>query len=108
MAIRSYRDKRTAEFVSGERIREFQEFERQAAKGIMRLQSATQLIDLRSPPSNHFQALRGDRLGEYSIRVNQRWRICFRWAFLSGEDGQIDLLLRPGEPYDVEISDHYD
>jgi proteic killer suppression protein len=108
MAIRCYRDRRTASFVEGERVREFEECKKQAAKGIMRLQSATRLIDLRSPPSNVFQALGGDRLGEYSIRVSQRWRLCFRWAFLSGDDGEMDLLLRPGEPYDVEISDHYD
>src|SRR4051812_4379483 len=107
MAIRSYRDKRTAAFISGERVRAFEECGRQAIKAITKLQSATRLADLRHPPSNHFEALIGDRQGEYSIRITQRWRACFRWAFLS-EDTENDPLVRSGEPYDVEISDHYD
>lgn len=107
MAIRSYRDKRTASFVSGERVRAFEECSRQANRALTKLQSATRLVDLRNPPSNHFEALKGDRQGEYSIRITQRWRVCFQWAFLS-DDMVADPLMRPGEPYDVEICDHYD
>src|SRR5690349_16092208 len=59
MTIRNYRDKRTASFVEGERVRAFEGFEGQAAKAVTKLQSATRLMDLRYPPSNRFQALGG-------------------------------------------------
>ena len=106
MAIRDYRDKRTADFVAGERVREFQAFARQAARGIAKLQSVTRLVELRNPPSNRFEALRGDRVGQYSIRINDRWRICFKWAFTDDTAGA-DEMLTPGEPYDVEITDYH-
>lgn len=57
------------------------------------LAAATSLQDLRVPPGNRLERLRGDRSGQYSIRVNDRWRICFRW-----EDG---------DAYDVEIIDYH-
>src|SRR4051794_35692315 len=108
MPIRDYHDKRTASFVEGERVRAFEECAKQAAKGIMKLQSATRLMDLRYPPSNRFEALGGDRHREYSIRLNDKWRICFRWAFTEDASRGGDILTVPGEPYDVEITDHYD
>jgi toxin HigB-1 len=106
MAIRDYRDKRTADFVAGRRVREFQAFARHAARGIAKLQSVTRLIELRNPPSNRFEALRGDRGGQYSIRINDQWRICFKWAF-TDDIGEANELLRPGEPYEVEIVDYH-
>jgi toxin HigB-1 len=106
MAIRDYRDKRTADFVAGERVREFQAFARQAARGIAKLQSVTRLVELRNPPSNRFEALRGNRAGQYSIRINDQWRICFSWAFTDDLAGA-DELLAPGEPYNVEITDYH-
>ncbi len=107
MAIRDYRDKRTAAFVAGERVRAFEGFQRQAERAIAKLQSATCLMDLRYPPSNRFEALVGDRRGEYSIRINDRWRVCFRWAYTDDIPAGTDTLTITGEPYDVEITDHY-
>jgi proteic killer suppression protein len=106
MAIRDYRDKRTADFVAGERVREFQAFAAQAAKGIAKLQNVSRLVELRNPPSNRFEALRGGRAGQYSIRINDRWRICFKWGFTDDVAGA-DEMLRLGEPYDVEITDYH-
>jgi proteic killer suppression protein len=106
MAIRDYRDKRTADFVAGHGVRQFQAFARQAARGIAKLQSVTRLVELRNPPSNRFEALRGDRTGQYSIRINDQWRICFSCAYTEDAVGA-DKLLIPGEPYDVEITDYH-
>ncbi|SOD95593.1 type II toxin-antitoxin system RelE/ParE family toxin [Caenispirillum bisanense] len=106
MAIRSCRDKRTARFMAGERIKEFSGHERQIVKAIAKLQAAEHLVDLRSPPSNRFHGLGGDRSGSYSIRINDRLRLCFLWQFLEPEDGRDPLLLR-GEAYDVEIVDYH-
>jgi toxin HigB-1 len=106
MAIRDYRDTRTADFVAGHRVRQFQAFARQAARGIAKLQSVTRLVELRNPPSNRFEALRGDRVGQYSIRINDQWRICLKWAFTDDTAGAGELLV-PGEPYDVEITDYH-
>lgn len=65
------------------------------------------LYDLRNPPSNKFEALGGDRRGEYSIRIDHQWRICFRWALLEPLRRGADVGTTAGEPYDVEITDHY-
>ena len=107
MAIRSCRDKRTASFMAGERVREFEAFGFQAVKAIAKLQTAPRLVDLRNPPSNRFEALGGDRTGQYSIRINAQWRLCFRWAPTSERQPDTDLQLEPGEPYDVEITDYH-
>jgi len=107
MPIRDYRDKRTASFVEGARVRAFEACERQAIKAIAKLQAATRLIELRNPPSNNFEALGGGRKTEYSIRIDRRWRICFRWVFMESAEGR-DPLMVHGEPYDVEITDHYE
>ena len=76
---RLYRDKRTARFAGGERVKEFQGFEEQAKKRLVILESADSRHDLMLLPSNHFEALHGDRNGQFSIRINQQWRICFEW-----------------------------
>lgn len=93
--ILSYRDKRTRKFAEGEFVREFQGFEDQAAKRLSILSAATSLNDLRQLNSNRLEALKGDRSGQYSIRINDRWRICFEWP--EGQDG----------PGNVEIVDYH-
>lgn len=76
--IGSYRDKRTSEFAAGDRVKEFAGIERSAANKLAQLESATSLADLRRP-GNRLEALKGDRKGQYSIRINDRWRACFEW-----------------------------
>ncbi|MBT6312288.1 MAG: plasmid maintenance system killer protein [Alphaproteobacteria bacterium] len=77
--ILGYRDKQTERFASGAFIRAFQGFDGQAERRLAMLNAATSLSDLRNMPSNRLEALRGDRSGQYSIRINQQWRICFIW-----------------------------
>jgi proteic killer suppression protein len=77
--ILSFRDKRTAGFAKGEFVRAFQGFDRQAWKRLEILDAATMLADLAGLSSNRLEALKGDRAGQYSIRINQQWRICFEW-----------------------------
>lgn len=107
MAIRSCKDKHTAAFLAGARVRQFEAIAHQAAKAMAKLQSVTRLVELRNPPSNRFEALTGDRAGEYSIRVNDRWRVCFKWAFAEALVEGTDPLMLQGEPYDVEITDYH-
>jgi toxin HigB-1 len=78
-SVRRYRDKRTARFAAGERISEFQAFARQAYKRLEILEAAPNTRALMMLPSNRFEALGGNRAGQYSIRINDRWRICFEW-----------------------------
>jgi len=77
--ILSYRDRRTERFAEGESVREFRAFERQAWKRLEILGAATSLADLAALPSNRLEALKGNRAGQFSIRINQQWRICFEW-----------------------------
>ncbi len=70
------------------------------------LNAAARLVELRNPPSNRFEALGGDRNGQYSIRINDRWRICFCWAFSEDPAGK-DPLMVPGDAVDVEIADYH-
>ncbi|MFM9889338.1 MAG: type II toxin-antitoxin system RelE/ParE family toxin [Rickettsiales bacterium] len=74
-----YRDKNTADFAAGKRVRAFHAFKDQAERRLDILEAATCLNDLMRLPSNRFEALRGDRKGQYSIRINQQWRVCFEW-----------------------------
>lgn len=87
-------------------MQDFQAFERQAAKALTKLNAAARLIELRNPPSNRFEALGGDRNDQYSIRINDRWRVCFRWVFAEALDGR-DPLLVPGDAVNVEIVDYH-
>ena len=89
MTIRSFRDKDTRQFFSGERIRRFQSFERQAEKRLRVLDSATSKEDLLNNPGNHFESLEGNRKGQFSIRINRQWRICFVWRSGNAEDVEI-------------------
>ena len=93
--ILSYRDKQTEVFAGGAFVREFQGFDRQAYKRLEILEAATSLDDLRALPSNRLEALHGDREGQFSIRINMQWRLCFEWP--SGPPG----------PSNVEIVDYH-
>jgi proteic killer suppression protein len=92
--IAGYRDKRTRDFAAGQRVKAFSGIERPARLKLDRLEAATAVKDLAALPGNRFEALAGDRKGQYGIRINDRWRICFEWP-----DGA------PG-PSNVEIVDY--
>ena len=91
--IVSYRDKRTRDFAAGERVKALSGIERSARLKLDRLEAAATLTDLAALPGNPFEALKGDRKGQYSIRINDQWRICFVW--------------RDGETWDAEIVDYH-
>jgi proteic killer suppression protein len=98
--VGGYRDKRTRDFALGKRVKAFSGIERAALLKIDRLEAAVSLKDLAALPGNRFEALKGDRKGQYSIRINDllindQWRICFEWP-----DGA------PG-PTNVEIVDYH-
>jgi toxin HigB-1 len=93
--IVSYHDKLTRDFAVGKRVKAFSGFERAARLKLDRMEAATSLRDLAALPGNRFEALHGDRKGQYSIRINDQWRICFEWA-----DGA------PG-PSNIEIVDYH-
>ena len=93
--ILSYRDKRTKVFADGERVKALSGIERQGWKRLEILDAATSLSMLRALPGNRLEALKGDRAGQFSIRINLQWRICFEWP-----DGT------PG-PSNVEIADYH-
>jgi toxin HigB-1 len=87
--IVSFKCKDTEALANGRRVRRFVNFERVAARKIRQLQAANRLDDLRIPPGNMLEALAGDRLGQYSIRINGQFRICFRWTSAGAEDVEI-------------------
>lgn len=107
MAIRGCLDKNTEAFLAGKRVRAFEQCNKGAIKALTKLQAAVQLIDLRNPPSNRFEALRGEP-GRYSIRIDGKWRLCFRWEPREAVPAGADILTVPGDSYDVEITNHYD
>jgi proteic killer suppression protein len=77
--IWGYRDRDTAVLADGERVRRWEPFRRQAEKRLRILDAATSLRDLATLNSNGLEALKGSRKGQYSIRINEQWRICFEW-----------------------------
>jgi len=92
--IKSFRNKGTEKIFN----RHFsgklpQDIQRAARKKLVILDAAPRLNDLRIPPGNQFEALKGDQKGQYSIRINDQWRICFKWS--------------DGDAYDVEITDYH-
>jgi proteic killer suppression protein len=93
--ILGYRDKTTEQFAQGEFVKAFQGFEDQAARRLSILNAALSLDTLRALRGNRLEALKGGRAGQYSIRINQQWRICFEWP-----DGQTG-------PSNVEIVDYH-
>lgn len=78
--ILSFRDKDTRLLASGIRVRKFQSFERVAQRKLRQLEIAATIDDLRIPPGNRLEALKGDRSGQYSIRINDQYRVCFEWS----------------------------
>ena len=91
--IREYRDKKTVAFAAGKFVKRFQSIGRQAEKRLEVLDAAETLADLAALPSNRLEVLSGDRAGQYSIRINRQWRICFDW--------------RADGPENVEITDYH-
>jgi proteic killer suppression protein len=87
--ILNCRDKRTRDFAAGKRVKTFSGFERAARLKMDRMEAATTIKDLSALPGNRFEALKGDRKGQYSIRINDQWRICFDW--LEGAKGPSNL-----------------
>jgi proteic killer suppression protein len=92
--ILTYRDKRTRDFAAGNRVKAFDGISRKAQMKIDQLEAATALADL-NLPGNRLEAMKGNRRGQYSILVNDQWRICFEWP--KGSKG----------PISVEIVDYH-
>ncbi len=93
--ILSYRDKKTERFAQGDSVKAFRGFEDQAARRLSILNAALSLDTLRALSGNRLEALKGDRDGQYSIRINLQWRVCFEWP--GGQSG----------PSNVEIVDYH-
>jgi proteic killer suppression protein len=93
--ILSCRDERTRDFARGKRVKAFSGIDRAARLKLDRLEAATSVLDLAALPGNRFEALKGKRKGQYSIRINDQWRVCFEWPERS-----------PG-PTNVEIVDYH-
>ena len=72
-----------------QRVRRFGSIESIARRKLRQLELATRLQDLRVPPGNRLEALKGDRSGQYSIRINDQWRVCFRWSAGGAENVEI-------------------
>lgn len=90
--IKGFKCKKTERLFDGEHVPAFSGFKRQAEKRLRLLDAADTLGALQALPSNRFESLSGDRAGQYSIRVNMQWRVCFTW-----DDGA----------HDVEIVDYH-
>jgi toxin HigB-1 len=92
--IKSYRDKDTDRLFQRQPVRKLGTgVQRVALRKLRMLDAAMRLSDLRVPPGNRLERLRGDRTGQHSIRINDQWRVCFRW--------------HEGDAYDVEIVDYH-
>ncbi len=91
--IRTFRNDKTKALFNDLDVPRFRSVERVARRRLLYLDQAKHLEDLRVPPGNRLEALKGDRKGQHSIRINDQWRICFRW--------------KDGDAYDVEITDYH-
>jgi len=91
--IKSFKCTDTRELFNDVLVAQFRATERQARRKLLYLNRARTLNDLKQSPGNHLEALKGNRKGQYSIRVNDQWRICFKWS--------------EGDVYDVEIVDYH-
>ena len=91
--IRSFASRDTERLFLDEPVRRFGQVERVARRKLLLLDAARSLDDLRSPPGNRLEALKGSRQGQYSIRINDQWRLCFRWQH--------------GDAWDAEIVDYH-
>jgi proteic killer suppression protein len=90
--IQGFRDKRTQRFASGERVAAFEGIRRQAEIRLDRLETAPHLGALRGFAGNRLEALGGDRRGQYSIRINDQWRICFEWPEGAAGPGNVEIV----------------
>lgn len=90
--IDSYRDKRTSDFAAGKWVKAFSGLERAARLKLDRLEAAASLADLAALPGNRFEALRGDRKGQYSIRINDQWRVCFEWVDGAAGPSSVEIV----------------
>jgi len=93
--IKGFKDKKTKTFAGGGFVKQFEPFRRQAERRLRILEAAESIRELAQLSSNRFEALSGYRKGQYSIRINKQWRICFEW--LKDSDG----------PENVEITDYH-
>ena len=91
--LKSFRSKEAERLFNRQHVKRFGALERIAQRKLRQLDIAAELRDLASPPGNRLEALKGDRRGEHSIRINDQWRICFVW--------------RDGDAYDVDIVDYH-
>jgi proteic killer suppression protein len=91
--IRSFKDSEAERIFNRLHSRKFTSIERIIFRKLRSIHRATALSDLKNPPGNHLEALRSDRKGQYSIRINDQWRICFRWS--------------DNHAYEVEIVDYH-
>jgi proteic killer suppression protein len=91
--IVSFRDSDTETLAKGQRVKRFASFESVARRKLRQLEIAGRLDDLSVPPGNRLESLKGKRAGQHSIRVNDQFRVCFRWT--------------PAGPEDVEIVDYH-
>jgi len=88
--IRGFKDREAEKIFDGERSRKLPgDIQQTARRRLILLHSAIDLLDLRNPPSNHFEALSGKRQGQFSIRINAQWRICFTWDESGADDVEI-------------------
>lgn len=87
--IKSFKCRETEALSRGERVKRFANIAAVARRKLRQLEIADQLDDLRVPPGNRLEALKGDRAGQHSIRVNDQFRVCFRWADAGAEDVEI-------------------
>lgn len=90
--IVSYRDSKTERLAKGERVREFSGFSRQAEVRLDRLDAALTLGDLAALQGNRLETLKGKRRGQYSIRINDQWRICFEWPANSSGPENVEIV----------------
>ena len=92
--IRSFAGKETERIWQGQRSRKFPgDIQDRALRKLRQLNASLTLDDLRNPPGNRLELLKGNRVGQWSIRINDQWRICFRWD--------------NGEAHDVEVADYH-
>ena len=91
--IQSFKCKDTLSLYEGKSLRRFEAFAKVAERKLAQLDAAQTLAFLKAPPGNHLEALKDDRKGQHSIRINDQWRICFRWTEVG--------------PVDVEIVDYH-
>lgn len=87
--IKSFACSETEALARGERVRRFVNMASVARRKLRQLEISARLDDLRVPPGNRLEALKGDRAGQYSIRINDQWRLCFRWTVAGAEDVEI-------------------